>query len=358
MALPFIFANSAAGTQPAANLDTNFAAVALNTVIPCTASGTDAITLTPNAAAPNQAPTITSYANRMMFSFVSAGASAAAVTIRVGTLAFRPAFRLNGTTALGSGDIAAPPALYLATYSSELAGGAGGFYVTGYTLTVVPTAAALTKTDDTNVTLTLTGAPATSLLAATNIAAGWTGTLSTTKGGLGANNSAANGVPLFAAGSVTMTPTTGTGNVVLASALPVIPTVPAAGSSLPLMNGTATIGVSTAYARDDHRHPTDTTLAPLNSPSLTGTPIAPTAALGTNTTQIATTAYVHDMIFGNIRVPTNTPPLMDGPTAVVGLSLEYARADHVHPKSWVQITQAAYDALSPPNANILYVIVG
>ena len=36
--------------------------------------------------------------------------------------------------------------------------------------------------------------------------------------------------------------------------------------------------------------------APLESPSLTGTPIAPTATLGTNTTQIATTAYVRSEI--------------------------------------------------------------
>lgn len=32
--------------------------------------------------------------------------------------------------------------------------------------------------------------------------------------------------------------------------------------------------------------------APLNSPSFTGTPTAPTAATATNTTQIATTAFV------------------------------------------------------------------
>ncbi len=32
--------------------------------------------------------------------------------------------------------------------------------------------------------------------------------------------------------------------------------------------------------------------APLASPALTGTPTAPTAAAGTNTTQVATTAYV------------------------------------------------------------------
>lgn len=43
--------------------------------------------------------------------------------------------------------------------------------------------AALTKTDDTNVTLTLGGTPATSLLAATSLTLGWTGVLSTARGG-------------------------------------------------------------------------------------------------------------------------------------------------------------------------------
>lgn len=36
----------------------------------------------------------------------------------------------------------------------------------------------------------------------------------------------------------------------------------------------------------------NTSIAPLNSPSLTGEPTAPTATAGTNTTQIATTAFV------------------------------------------------------------------
>lgn len=38
--------------------------------------------------------------------------------------------------------------------------------------------------------------------------------------------------------------------------------------------------------------------APLASPTFTGTPAAPTAAVGTNTTQVATTAFVHDEIVG------------------------------------------------------------
>jgi len=71
---------------------------------------------------------------------------------------------------------------------------------------------------------------------------------------------------------------------------------PAAGvspsSATPLMDGTAAVGTSNAYARGDHRHPTDTSRAPLASPALTGTPTAPTATAGTNTTQIATTAFV------------------------------------------------------------------
>lgn len=50
------------------------------------------------------------------------------------------------------------------------------------------TAAALTKTDDTNVTLTLGGTPATALLNATSLTLGWTGTLSGTRGGTGVNN--------------------------------------------------------------------------------------------------------------------------------------------------------------------------
>lgn len=47
------------------------------------------------------------------------------------------------------------------------------------------TPAALTKTDDTNVTLTLGGTPSTALLQATSLTLGWTGTLSKARGGTG-----------------------------------------------------------------------------------------------------------------------------------------------------------------------------
>jgi hypothetical protein len=49
------------------------------------------------------------------------------------------------------------------------------------------TPAALTRTDDTNVTLTLGGTPATSLLQAVSLTLGWSGQLSLARGGTGAN---------------------------------------------------------------------------------------------------------------------------------------------------------------------------
>jgi hypothetical protein len=64
------------------------------------------------------------------------------------------------------------------------------------------------------------------------------------------------------------------------------------------------------------------TYAPLASPSLTGTPLSTTAAADTNTTQIATTAFV-------VGQASSSTPAATG-TAAVGSSLRYARADHVH----------------------------
>ena len=64
------------------------------------------------------------------------------------------------------------------------------------------------------------------------------------------------------------------------------------GTVLPLMAGTATAGISARFARADHVHPTDSSRAPLASPTFTGTPAAPTAAVDTNSTQLATTAFV------------------------------------------------------------------
>jgi hypothetical protein len=158
----------------------------------------------------------------------------------------------------------------------------------------------------------------------------------------------------------------------------------ASGDGTPAMDGTASRGTSTHYARADHVHPTDTSRSPLAgsssittvgtiasgtwngstiavayggtgtgtagitafnnitgytasgatgttstnivfsaSPTFTGTPLSTTAAVDTNTTQIATTAFV-------LAQAASATPIVDG-TAAVGTSTRYARADHVHP---------------------------
>lgn len=77
---------------------------------------------------------------------------------------------------------------------------------------------------------------------------------------------------------------------------PTIPEGVTPSSTTPKMDGTAAVGTETAFARGDHVHPKDTSKANLASPTFTGTPKAPTAAAGTNTTQIATTAFVTDAV--------------------------------------------------------------
>lgn len=71
-----------------------------------------------------------------------------------------------------------------------------------------------------------------------------------------------------------------------------VPEGAAASTTTPNMDGTAAVGTETTFARGDHRHPSDTSKANVASPEFTGTPKAPTATKGTNTTQIATTAFV------------------------------------------------------------------
>lgn len=67
--------------------------------------------------------------------------------------------------------------------------------------------------------------------------------------------------------------------------------------------------------------------APLASPTLTGTPLAPTATGGTNTTQIATTAFVQAAVSG-VTVPTGANPTASiGFTAVNGSAGTFTRSD-------------------------------
>ena len=108
--------------------------------------------------------------------------------------------------------------------------------------------------------------------------------------------------------------------------------------------GAAVIGASTRYARQDHKHASDATKANLASPALTGTPTTPTPAVDTNTTQIATTAFV-------VGQAANAAPITsDGGAAVIGASLRYARQDHKHASDATKANLASPTFTGTPSA--------
>ena len=65
----------------------------------------------------------------------------------------------------------------------------------------------------------------------------------------------------------------------------------------PIMDGTATVGTTTKYAREDHIHPTDTSRAAVSA----------------------------------LPAPATALPLVESGTGAVGTATKYAREDHVHP---------------------------
>lgn len=103
------------------------------------------------------------------------------------------------------------------------------------------TGAALTSGNDTNVTLTLGGTPATALLRAASITAGWSGQLSPARGGTGTNNGTST---ITIGGNVTFTGGTGAtfiGNLTANTSVtfPVSGTLATVGSTVASIAGTA-----------------------------------------------------------------------------------------------------------------------
>lgn len=94
-----------------------------------------------------------------------------------------------------------------------------------------------------------------------------------------------------------------------------IPSVPSAYTSNPEMDGTASPGSSTAWARGDHVHPHDSTKADVS-------------AIPTKTSDLTNDSGF--ITASAVPSPSSAAPAMDG-TAAAGSSTDYARADHVHP---------------------------
>lgn len=110
--------------------------------------------------------------------------------------------------------------------------------------------AALTKVDDTNVTLTLGGTPASALLAATSLTLGWTGQLSLTRGGTNANLTASAGSVAYSTATALALNTVGNSGDWLKSGGTAAPawTAPAALTKTDDTNVTLTLGGSASTA--------------------------------------------------------------------------------------------------------------
>lgn len=127
------FAALAAGNQNLSLFDSQFAAVAALGAIPCTATGANTVVLTLGAST----PLVSAYVDLApAFVFKQAQNNSGATTIAVGSLSPLTAYKSNGSTPIGSGDLVAGN-LYVCRPLSSLNGGNGGFVVD-----VVGTAAA------------------------------------------------------------------------------------------------------------------------------------------------------------------------------------------------------------------------
>ena len=100
--------------------------VGMSRIVPCSASGTNVITLTPN----DSAPLLEKYVDHEVFAFRAANTSTGVVTMlivaRTGNLSTLKAFVDDTGVQATTGDVTANR-LYMATYDSQLDSAAGGF---------------------------------------------------------------------------------------------------------------------------------------------------------------------------------------------------------------------------------------
>lgn len=116
------------------------------------------------------------------------------------------------------------------------------------------------------------------------------------------------------------------------------------GSTLPQMDGTASAGSATAYSREDHVHPSDT--SKLNASEFVITESIPemdgTASAGVST-EVARADHIHPSDTSKLNasefVLSDQEPYLNG-VATSGMSNEVSRADHVHPFEYTRTTSS------------------
>ena len=131
MTYPTVFANLAAGNEPLSLFDTMFAIAGQQGNIPCTSSGTNTLTLTPNTNYYVPA----AYTNAQIASFKAVATSTGAMTAQIGGLSLLKLFTAAGVQA-NSGDVVINTH-YEIQYWSDLDSGSGGFIILNATVTAI-----------------------------------------------------------------------------------------------------------------------------------------------------------------------------------------------------------------------------
>jgi hypothetical protein len=124
MTWPVIFGTLLGGDQPLSLFDGMFNQTAAMIQIPCSASGNNAVSLTPLI----NCPALTSYSELGGYRFRANGDSSAAVTAQFNGLGFLPVYHADGVTQANIGDLVNGQE-YVLIYSATLSGGFPGFFL-------------------------------------------------------------------------------------------------------------------------------------------------------------------------------------------------------------------------------------
>lgn len=152
------FQNNLINQLPA--LDNNITTLSAAAPIPCVVAGTNALTLTQNAAGLVPSSALTSYTQNQLFTGVAAATNTGAVTATVGSIGVLNVYKdtISGPVLLSGGELILGNAFSL-MYDATLNTGAGGFHIITTTAGTVGGGSSITNRVSGGATLTFTATP-------------------------------------------------------------------------------------------------------------------------------------------------------------------------------------------------------